>query len=125
HRFYNEVVSGGDLDLLDDLAHEDMTDHAALAYGLGPGRKGLRRHVKAVRTIVPDFHARITELIGEGDVVVAYWSATGTAKEACLGVEPTGRPFAGDAISRLRFADGRIAEYQVMPGPLTGVEPDA
>jgi len=124
-RFYDEVVSSGNLDLLDELAHEDMTDHAALANGWGPGREGFRLHVNTVRTIVPDFEARITELIGEGDVVVAYWLATGTAKETFLGVEPTGRPFAANAISRLRFADGRIAEYQVMPGPAADAELDS
>jgi predicted ester cyclase len=118
-RFYKEAVSGGDMDLLDDFARDDMTDHAAIAMGLGPGRKGFRGHVEAVRAAVPNFHAEVTELIAEDDLVVAYWTASGTAEATFLGVEPTGRPFAVDAISRMRFEGGRIVEYQVMAGPMT------
>ena len=47
-RFYDEVVSAGHLDVVDELAHEDMHDHAAVEMGLGSGRGGFRRHVKAV-----------------------------------------------------------------------------
>ena len=68
--------------------------------------------------MVPDFHAEVSELIAEDEIVVAYWTATGTAVAPFLGVEPNGRPFHAQAISRLRFEDGRIAEYQVLPGPV-------
>ena len=68
---------------------------------------------------MPDFNAEISELIGEGDLVVVYWTASGTAVSAFLGDEPTGRPFTAPATSALRFEDGRIIEYQVMPGPMT------
>jgi predicted ester cyclase len=118
-RFYKEAVSAGDIDVIEELAAEDMTDHAALAFGWGSGRKGFQTHVEEVRRMVPDFNAEVTELIGEGDVVVAYWTASGTAATEFLGNAPTGRPFTAEAISRLRFEDGRIVEYQVLPGPLT------
>jgi predicted ester cyclase len=117
-RFYEESVSAGDIELIEDLASEEMTDHAALAMGWGSGRKGFQTHVEEVRRMLPDFRAEVTELIGEDDVVVAYWTASGTAVAAFLGVEPTGRPFTAEAISRLRFQDGRIVEYQVLPGPI-------
>jgi predicted ester cyclase len=100
-RFYKEVVSGGDLDILDEIASEDMTDHAAIGMGLGPGRKGFKGHIEAVRGAVPNFHAEVTELIGEDDLVIVYWTATGTAEVEFLGVE-TGQSFTGTAISRLR-----------------------
>jgi predicted ester cyclase len=96
-----------------------MTDHGAIANGWPPGRKGFRVHVEEVRRAVPDFTAEIGELIGEGDLVVVYWTPSGTAVSTFLGDEPTGRPFTAPGISRLRFEDGRIAEYQVMPGPMT------
>lgn len=118
-RFYGEVAGGGNLDLLDEIAAEDMTDHFGLSMGLGSGRRGFRRHVMALLGTVPDLHAEVDELIGEGDVVVAYWTATGTATGPMLGVEPTGRPFALPGISRFRFADGQIVEYETMVGPVS------
>ena len=117
-RFYAEVVTGGDVDLIDELAADDMTDHAAVAMGVGPGRVGFKKHVKAVRRAVPNFVADVDQLIGEDDLVVAYWRASGTTAVEFLGVPP-GKSFTGDAISRLRFADGRIVEYRVLPGPVT------
>ena len=117
-RFYKEVVTAGDLDLLDEIASEDMTDHAAIGMGLGPGRQGFKGHIEALRRAVPNFHAEVTELIGEDDLVVVYWTATGTAAVKFLGVA-AGQSFTVTAISRLRFADGHIVEYQVMVGPVT------
>jgi ketosteroid isomerase-like protein len=117
-RFYKEVVSAGDVDLLDEIASDDITDHAAIGMGLGPGRQGFKGHIEAVRRAVPNFHAEVTELIGEDDLVVAYWTATGAAAVKFLSVE-AGHSFMCTAISRLRFADGRIVEYQVMVGPVT------
>ena len=118
-RFYEEVAGGGDLDLLDEIASEGMTDHFAMAMGLGSGRRGFRSHVMALRRNVPDLHAEVNELIGEADVVVAYWTASGIAVGPLLGVEPTGRPFTLEGISKFRFADGQIVEYQTMVGPLS------
>ena len=118
-RFYGEVAGDGNLDLLDEIAKEDMTDHFGMSMGLGSGRQGFRRHVSALRDNVPDLHAEVDELIGEGDVVVAYWTATGTAAGPILGVEPTGRPFVLPGISRFRFAEGQIVEYQTMVGSLS------
>ena len=115
-RFYGDVATAGNLHLLDDIAHEDMTDHFGLQMGLGSGRDGFRRHVMALRRNVPDLHTEVNELIGEDDVVVAYWTASGIATGPMFGVEPTGRPFSLEGISRFRFADDRIIEYQTLIG---------
>ena len=48
--------------------------------------------------------------------------ASAIARERSGGVKPSRPPAmmrTGTAISRLRFADGRIVEYQVMVGPVT------
>jgi predicted ester cyclase len=118
-RFYGEVATEGNLSLLDEIAREDMTDHFGLAMGLGSGRQGFRSHVVALRRNVPDLHTDVNELIGEDDIVVAYWTASGIAAGPMLGIEPTGQPFTLQGISRFRFLDGRIVEYQTMLGPLS------
>ena len=32
-RFYKEAVTGGNVDLIDEIAHEEMTDDGAIANG--------------------------------------------------------------------------------------------
>ena len=115
HRFYERVVNAGDLDLLDDITHEDMTDHAALAMGVGHGREGFRRHISAVRTAVPDFVAKVERVVAEDDVVVVFWTASGTTAEEFVDFAAD-TPFTVEAVSRLRFDGDRIAEYRVMVG---------
>jgi ketosteroid isomerase-like protein len=117
-RVFAEVVSGGDIDLIEKIAHEDMTDHLAMAVGWGAGRKGFQTHIETVRAMIDNFNAEVTETVGEGDVVVAFWTGTGTVLNDSLGYPVTGRPFTAPAISRLRFEDGLITEYSVMVGPL-------
>ena len=117
-RFYDEVVSAGHLDVVDELAHEDMHDRAAMEMGLGSGRGGFRRHVKAVRIAVPDFSAEIDQLVAEDDLVVVYWRGSGTPASEFVGVA-AGTAFSLQAISQVRFEAGRIAEYQVMVGPVS------
>jgi predicted ester cyclase len=87
--------------------------------GLGSGRQGFRSHVVALRRIVPDLRTDVNELIGEDDVVVACWTASGIAVGALLGIEPTGRPFALEGISRFRFVGGQIVEHRTLLGPLS------
>lgn len=118
-RFYGEVATAGNLDLIDEIATEDMTDHFGMSMGFGPGRQAFRRHVMALRRNVPDLRAEVTELVGEDDVVIAYWTARGIAVGPLQGVEPTGKPFTLEGISRIRFSGGRIVEYQTMVGTLS------
>ena len=115
-RLYEEVVSDGRLDLLEELATDDMVDHAAIdIMGLGPGRKAFATHIKAVRKAIPDAKAVVSEMIGENDHVVIYWTLFGTHAGPFFGVDGTDRQLEIPAISRMRFENGRIAEYQVLP----------
>ena len=51
-RFYDEVISGGNLDLLDELLTPDFFDHDSQ---LPPGPAGFKQFVAALRSAFPDF----------------------------------------------------------------------
>ena len=61
------------------------------------------------RTAMPDFRIDVDELIVEGDLAAARFTATGTHEGSLFGEEVTGKPvrLRGQIFYRLR--DGRIA----------------
>ena len=62
-RCYLQQVAGeGRLDLIDEIAHEDMVDEANQAFGGPPGRAGLVAHVKGFRKHLNDIDLRIERI---------------------------------------------------------------
>ncbi|GAA1595076.1 hypothetical protein GCM10009789_56420 [Kribbella sancticallisti] len=97
-RLVDEVLNGGNLDLIDDLY---TPDQAAAA----------RHWIAPFRTSFPDVHMDTIELVAEGDVVIGRFTCTATHTGTWLGHPPTGRRFvAVDEVNRYRISDGRIAE---------------
>jgi predicted ester cyclase len=97
-RLIDEVLNGGDLDLIDDLY---TPDQAAAA----------RDWIAPFRASFPDVRMDTVELIAEGDVVIGRFTCTATHTGTWLGHPPTGRRFSGIAeVNRYRIRDGRIAD---------------
>jgi len=107
-RMFEEVMNQGNLQAVDELVADDykLTDPP----GLPPGKEGLRALANMYRTGAPDLHMTVEDLIGEGDQVVARWTATGTHTGDMMGLPPTGQKVQFRALSWLRMKDGRIAE---------------
>ena len=109
-RVIEEIWTGGNLDLIDELYTEGFQCH----FEPGPdwcGRDGVRECVTRVRTTFPDYQERIDELIAEGDRVAFRMTASGVN----TGPTPDGGPATGKPMSTLviliyRIADGRVAE---------------
>jgi predicted ester cyclase len=95
-RLVNEVLNGGNLELIDEL--------------YAPERAGAaKRWITPFRASFPDVHMEIVELIAEGDKVVGRFTCSATHLGAWLGHAPTGRRFERvDEVSIFRFRDGRI-----------------
>lgn len=97
-RLVDEVLNGGNLDLIDDLY---TPDQAAAA----------RDWIAPFRASFPDVYMDTVELIAEGDVVIGRFTCTATHTGTWLGHPPTGRRFiAVDEVNRYRIRDGRIAD---------------
>jgi len=116
-RFYDEVVTKGDLGLLDEIIADDGHDSAVPA-GDVKGRDGFVEHITWLRANVENVTATVTDVIAEDDRVVVYWTIDGTQRGEIFGVPNSGRHFTGVSISTIRFRDGRITEYSVLPDRL-------
>jgi len=110
-RYLLEVVAGRDLDVLDELVHEDMTDHTAVAAGWGDGRPGLERHLAYFHRALGDVEVEIERLIASGDEVVAIWRVRGTHTGELFGVQATGRRLSYRNVSVFTLRDGKVADY--------------
>ena len=111
--YLSEVVLGGRLELIDQIAWPDMVDEANQAFGGPPGRDGLVAHVKGFRRNVGELELSIDRVVAGSDQVMAWWSFSGTHIGPWLGRTPTGKVISGTAFSFFDLVDGRVSRYRV------------
>jgi hypothetical protein len=88
-RFYQEVFSDGDLDVVDELV---STGHVLRIPSLARddvGPDAVKRFVALPRTVAPDIKITIERQITEGETVVIIWTAKGTLAEELRIAEET------------------------------------
>jgi predicted ester cyclase len=118
-RFWNSVVSHGELDLVDDIIAPDFKlNHPISAEvggnmpGIGPA--GVRKLLEILRTGIPDIEITIEQQIAQGNLVATRWSARGHHTGDIVGGFGTlvadGAAIEADGISISRFARNKIAE---------------
>jgi steroid delta-isomerase-like uncharacterized protein len=108
-RFYEDVLVGGDLVALDELATSDYEEHDPLP-GQGDGLQGLKDRVSTLREgLDPRF--TIEDVISEGDRLVVRWTNSGTHVGDFLGIPATNKSFSVAGIDIYRVSDGKLAEH--------------
>jgi predicted ester cyclase len=120
-RYLTEVVAGGDLAVLDDIAAPDMVDHTAVAAGWGTGRDGLVRHVTYFRATLPDLTVSVERIVASDDEVVGIWRVSGSHRGPLFGYAATGRRLEWSNASIFRLAEGLIVDYTGVWGALEAV----
>ena len=65
---------------------------------------------KALRAACPDVRIELEDVVQEGDMAFARWTATMTHSGEGLGMAPTGRALKLSGMSALRVHDGKLAE---------------
>lgn len=111
-RFYKEIIEGGNLDLIDDLAMEDLVDHEQALPGQPPGRDGVRFFVTAVREAFPDIKVKTIEpWLADGNLEACYVVLTGTHRGEMAGVPASGNSVEFDSTDIIRVEDGKVAEH--------------
>lgn len=108
-RFYDEVISGGRVEVLDELLVPDFVEHGAPP-DLPPGRDGFRAFVLMLRGAFPDLRWSVEDWIVAGDRVVARGRGRGTHQGEFFGAPATGRSVAWSAIHIFRVQDGQLVE---------------
>jgi steroid delta-isomerase-like uncharacterized protein len=108
-RWFEEVVSGGNLDFADQL----LAPGYVLHFPGVPGpvdSEGHKQLVMMFRNAFPDWHESVDDVIAEGDRVVIRVTGRGTHHGEFQGAPATGEQVSATGIGIGRIDGGRIAE---------------
>ena len=108
-RYYDEVLTGRDRQLLDQLLDASFISHVS-----GGPDAIVETYVAAVDTTLAafaDLEVKVEDQIAEGDKVATRWRATGTHTGTFAGVGGTGRVITVTGIHVHRVAQGRLVEH--------------
>ncbi len=109
-RWSEELWSRGNLEVADEIIAKDYVRHDPGDPFPAQGPDDVKRIVKMLRSMLPDFHIEVEAIIAEGDFVVSRYVATATDTVGYMGMPPTGKAIKTAAIQIFRFADGKIVE---------------
>ena len=111
-RFYTEVLEGGNLALIDELATDDFVDHEQALPGQPPGKEGAKFFVNAIRTAFPDIKVKVMQpTLAEGNLEAGHVILTGTHRGDMAGVAATGKSVEFGTTDIIRVEDGKVAEH--------------
>lgn len=112
-RIPEDVATGKNIDLLDELLTEDFVDHSPLgeAHGVQP----MKEQIRMFHAAFPDFTARVDDIFAEDDMVAMRVTLSGTHDGPFMDMPPTGRSFEVQNTVFTRIQDGKIAERWVQP----------
>jgi hypothetical protein len=120
-RRWDDVLTSGDLGLLDDLLSMDVIFHSPV-FGVVTGPEAVKRSLASLRAGYPDLRATAEEAMVEGNLVALRWSEVGTHLGEFQGIAPTGRETRWTGINLFRIACGQIAEVWVQVDALGPLE---
>jgi steroid delta-isomerase-like uncharacterized protein len=101
-RWFEEVLSQGDMDALDSICAECHPQFAVVRGVMAPaplGMSGLKSLITSLRSAFPDLEAAVEEQIAEGDKVVTRVTIRGTQRGEIFGMPPTGKSFTIPGVS--------------------------
>ena len=117
HRFYDEVLNHRRIEVINELALADYTEHDPLP-GQRDGLVGLKDRATMLIEGLPSTYT-VEDVIAEGDRVVVRWLNAGTHSGPFLGIPPTGRSFTIDGVDIYRIENHRMAEHWHVVDQLT------
>ena len=108
--YLKEVVAKGRLEVIPEIAAEDMVDPSNPARG----REGLVNHVTNFRATFPDIQLKILRIIADDDEVCGVWRMKATHSNEFIGVQPTGKTLEFNISSLFKLHDGMIVDYTLV-----------
>jgi steroid delta-isomerase-like uncharacterized protein len=109
-RYYDEVLNGRNVAVLDEIAVEDYIENDPFP-GMGNGREQLKLRAGALLRAFSPCTFKIEDIVAEGDRVAVRWRSRGTQSGEFMGIPPTNRSYEIAGIDFHRLADGRMAEH--------------
>ena len=109
-RYLSEVLTERKLEVIKEIAAEDMWDHTQPE----PGREGLERHAGGFLALIPDIKIVINHIIANENTVIGIWTWRGTPAGEFIGISPTGREVECRVCSIFKIRDGLLADYTLI-----------
>src|ERR687886_690004 len=109
-RFVDEVQSGGNTDLIDEICSPEFVNHSA-PQGLPADREGIKILTTMFKGAFPDSYFTVEDMIAEGDKVVTRKTFHGTHEGEFMGIPPTRRRVSISLIDIVRIVGGRVVEH--------------
>ena len=104
------LFTQGDLGAVDTYLATDFVHHDP-PLGVSADRDGMRTAGDMIRKAFPDWHSDLHMLVGEDDIVVERFTASGTHQGELMGAAPTGNTVALKGINIFRLRDGQVVEW--------------
>jgi steroid delta-isomerase-like uncharacterized protein len=106
-RFYEEVISAKNPDVIEELVTADSVDHTFGSQGVEASRQFFAMLFQAF----PDLRVDVQDVIAEGELVAARVTYSGTHQGEFVGIPATGRQARTNGVDFFRMQDGRQAEH--------------
>ena len=108
--FIDALFTRGDPNAVDDYLAEEFVNNDP-PFGASADREGMRSAGAMFRSVFPDWHSDMHQLVAEDDIVVERFTASGThTGTGIMGVGPSGATVTLPGINIFRLRDGRIVE---------------
>ena len=109
-RFINEVINGGNIDLIDQLWSKNLVWHGG-SMGEMKGVANYKAMAKAaIGGAFTNMHLQILDIISANDKVVVYFQNSGINEGSFMGHPASGKKAAWNGMGIYRIANGQIAE---------------
>jgi predicted ester cyclase len=112
-RFVDEVQSGGNVGLIDEICSPEFVNHSAPP-GIPADREGIKIVTAMFRRAFPDSYFTVEDMVAEGDKVATRKTFHGTHGGEFMGIPPSGRGVSMGLIDIVRISDGRVVEHWSM-----------
>jgi steroid delta-isomerase-like uncharacterized protein len=109
--FYDEMLTNGNLDRLDDFVTDDVVDHEQGLPGQPEGKEGVRFFITTMREAFSDLKGTMGPSVESGDMAAAEVTITGRHTGEFMGVPPTDKSFEIKCMDLVRIVDGKCAEH--------------
>jgi len=112
-RMLEEVIVGGNLDLMDELVAPDFINHNVVGTGESGSSVGIEafsQEIKALRKAFPDLQLPVVHLLADGDKVIAHLRGQGTHLGQFGPIAATGKRVEVASMTIVRIVNGKFSE---------------
>lgn len=107
----HDIWNTGSLDKVPDIYSPDCIVHWPQSWGSkSRGHIQIKAVIAHTRTVFPDWHEEILDLVVTPEKVVTRYLSSGTHQREYLGISATGRKVTFEEISIYRIEENRVAE---------------